>query len=56
MKTKAIIFDKDGTLIDFHDFWIPVTRHALKEILREAKMKPELTEEILSAPAKYIII
>lgn len=49
MKTKAIMFDKDGTLMDFGDFWIPITRQAVKEILQETHMKSELSEAILPA-------
>ena len=37
MKTKAIIFDKDGTLLDFEAFWIPVTEKAVDQILLGAK-------------------
>ena len=29
MQTKAIIFDKDGTLIDFDAFWLTITENAL---------------------------
>ena len=36
MKTKAIIFDKDGTLLDFEAFWIPVTEKAVDDILQGA--------------------
>lgn len=31
MKYKAIVFDKDGTLIDFHETWLPVYRSAALE-------------------------
>lgn len=30
---KAIIYDKDGTLMRFDDFWIPVAQEAIKEIV-----------------------
>jgi HAD superfamily hydrolase (TIGR01549 family) len=29
MKIKAIVFDKDGTLIDYSAFWYPVSRNAM---------------------------
>lgn len=29
---KAVIFDKDGTLLDFEAFWLPVARGALTEL------------------------
>jgi len=35
MKVDAIIFDKDGTLIDFDSFWITVSIRALKDVLTE---------------------
>ena len=33
MKKKAIIFDKDGTLLDFDAFWISVSEGAIRDIL-----------------------
>ncbi len=33
MKTKAVIFDKDGTLLDFDKFWVPVSVYAVRDIL-----------------------
>ena len=35
MKVDAIIFDKDGTLIDFDSFWVTVSIRALNDILEE---------------------
>lgn len=48
MKTKAILFDKDGTLIDFAAFWIPVARAAISDILHELYIKNISADEILS--------
>ena len=48
MKTKAIIFDKDGTLIDFDAFWIAVSVAAIKDILKAAKKEEIPFSDILS--------
>ena len=32
MKTKAILFDKDGTLLNFDAFWISLARVAMREL------------------------
>lgn len=49
MKTKAIIFDKDGTLIDFDSFWLTISYKAIEDILKKVKKDLDLAEEILSA-------
>lgn len=49
MKTQAIIFDKDGTLLDFDLLWLPISYKAIEDILAAVKQKLDLTEEILSA-------
>lgn len=33
MDTKAILFDKDGTLLDFEAFGVPVGTKATKQVL-----------------------
>lgn len=32
MSIKAIVFDKDGTLMKFEDFWIPVAQQFLNKL------------------------
>lgn len=37
MKVDAIIFDKDGTLIDFDAFWVAVSVKALQDVLKKVE-------------------
>lgn len=46
---KAIIFDKDGTLLDFDSFWIEVSVCALKDILKKLGREDIPVTEILGA-------
>ena len=47
MNTKAIIFDKDGTLLDFAACWEPVARAATAEILKNLGRPDIPVEEIM---------
>ncbi len=49
MKIDAIIFDKDGTLIDFDAFWVGVSIGALEDILSRLGRDDIPIDEILGA-------
>ena len=47
MAIKGILFDKDGTLLDFHATWIPAYRRAARMASRLAG-RPELADHLLT--------
>ena len=49
MKPELIIFDKDGTLIDFDAFWVSVSVKAIEYVLREVGREDIPVDEILLA-------
>ena len=49
MKADAIIFDKDGTLLDFDSFWVTISLKAVKDILSELGRTDIPVCEVLAA-------
>lgn len=47
MKFDAIIFDKDGTLLDFDALWVPVTEEAIRTAARILEVKDPPVDRIL---------
>lgn len=47
MNADAIIFDKDGTLLDIDAFWLPVSRKALPKVLAQLELDAGLLGEVL---------
>ncbi len=49
---KGIVFDKDGTLIDYESFWVPVAEGAVKELLDNEGFSDKRAE-VLDAIGAY---
>ena len=49
MKADAIIFDKDGTLIDFDAFWVAVSVQAVEDVLKKLGREDISVNEIITA-------
>ena len=43
---KGIIFDKDGTLLDFEAFWLPVTDGVLKDLAHKFCVSAEAEKSV----------
>ncbi len=46
---KGILFDKDGTLLEYADFWLPVARKAVEDMLKVRGVEPALLAPMLEA-------
>lgn len=49
MKFDGIIFDKDGTLLDFDAFWVSISIAAIKELLKDLGREDIPVVEVLEA-------
>lgn len=49
MKTKYILFDKDGTLLDFEKYWIRILTAATESVLSRFDIDIKIAEEIYPA-------
>ncbi|MBE6643267.1 MAG: HAD family hydrolase [Ruminococcaceae bacterium] len=47
MNIKAVIFDKDGTLMDFESFWVTVSSYAIEDIKKVTGVTDVSVEEAL---------
>ncbi len=48
MTVRGILFDKDGTLIDFRATWLAAYRGAAVELAQEAGLAPAFAEQLLA--------
>ena len=49
MKTKIVVFDKDGTLLNFDSFWVAITEWAIGDMLARIDAPGVTREEFLAA-------
>lgn len=49
MKAEVVIFDKDGTLMEFDPFWVKVAESAVQDILNRLDINNVQAEEVLEA-------
>ena len=51
---KAIIFDKDGTLLQFIPFWVPMAKAAIRQLIGSYVQNRKILPDILIAAEKSI--
>jgi len=49
IQSDAVLFDKDGTLIDFDAFWVGLSQAALQEILKQLGQSDSLVDALLES-------
>ncbi len=50
---KVVVFDKDGTLLDYDAFWVPVAREAIGIILKKIGLEEKNAEGFMQAIGAY---
>ncbi len=50
---KGIVFDKDGTLLEFNDYWVPVAEGAVRSILEWHGLDSSLAPLLLNSIEAY---
>ena len=53
IKAKAILFDKDGTLLEFDPFWIAVSEFAVEQILTEYSLSQSYFRGLFKSQIRY---
>ena len=49
IKVDAVIFDKDGTLLEFDKFWVKVSQKAIESVLKNLQVNEDFENAILQA-------
>ncbi len=50
---KGIVFDKDGTLLDYEKFWLPIAKEACSQLLKENNYDLSYLSDILEKIGAY---